>query len=200
MYSIYCLVISTIQMFSINIVFIVSSTHSLTWHVSFTLTKALDALIPIYHGLETDITNINKLQEYACIFPYHGVIKWKYFPRYWPFVGVIHRWPVNYPHKSQLRGAFMFFFYLLLNKRLSKQSFGWWFETPSCPLWPHSNDKNCVIYILVFIQIVWYIMACMSNSVVGTSHCLKIHHFNELSPIMVYLMTMTVHVITKHYI
>ena len=31
------------------------------------------------------------------------------------------------------------FFYLGLNKRLSKQSWGWWFETPSCSLWRHCN-------------------------------------------------------------
>ena len=36
------------------------------------------------------------------------VIKWKHFPHYWPFVRVIHRWPVNSPHKSQWRGALMF--------------------------------------------------------------------------------------------
>ena len=36
------------------------------------------------------------------------VIKWKHFPRYWPFVRVIHRSPVNYPHKDQWRGALMF--------------------------------------------------------------------------------------------
>ena len=36
------------------------------------------------------------------------VIKWKHFPRYWPFVRRIHRWPVNSPHKSQWRGALMF--------------------------------------------------------------------------------------------
>ena len=65
---------------------------------------------------------------------------WKYFPRYWPFVRGIHRSPVNSPHKGQRRGALMFFFYLLLNKRLSKQSRGWWFETPSCPLWRHCID------------------------------------------------------------
>ena len=27
-----------------------------------------------------------------------------------------------------------------LNKRLRKQWWGWWFETPSYPLWRHSND------------------------------------------------------------
>ena len=36
------------------------------------------------------------------------VIKWKHFPRYWPFVRGIHRSPVNLPHKGQLRGALIF--------------------------------------------------------------------------------------------
>ena len=35
-------------------------------------------------------------------------IKWKHFPRYWPFVRRIHRSPVNSPHKGQWRGALMF--------------------------------------------------------------------------------------------
>ena len=36
------------------------------------------------------------------------VIKWKHFPRNWPFVREIHRSPVNFPHKGQWRGALMF--------------------------------------------------------------------------------------------
>ena len=36
------------------------------------------------------------------------VIKWKHFPRYWPFVRRIRRSPVNSPHKGQWRGALMF--------------------------------------------------------------------------------------------
>ena len=36
------------------------------------------------------------------------VIKWKHFSCYWPFVRGIHRWPVNFPHKGQWRGALMF--------------------------------------------------------------------------------------------
>ena len=40
---------------------------------------------------------------------YHDdVIKWKHFPRNWPFVRGIHRSPVNSPHKGQWRGALMF--------------------------------------------------------------------------------------------
>ena len=36
------------------------------------------------------------------------VIKWKYLPRYWPFVRGIHRSLVNSSHKGQWRGALMF--------------------------------------------------------------------------------------------
>ena len=37
-----------------------------------------------------------------------GIIKWKHFPRYWPFVRGIHRSALNSPHKGQWRGALMF--------------------------------------------------------------------------------------------
>ena len=36
------------------------------------------------------------------------VIKWKHFPRCWPFVRGIHWSPVNSLHKGQWRGALMF--------------------------------------------------------------------------------------------
>ena len=36
------------------------------------------------------------------------VIKWKHFPRYWPFVRGIHRSLVNSPYKGQWRGALIF--------------------------------------------------------------------------------------------
>ena len=36
------------------------------------------------------------------------VIKWKHFPRYWPFARRIHRSPVNSPHKGQWHGTLMF--------------------------------------------------------------------------------------------
>ena len=29
-----------------------------------------------------------------------------------------------------------------MNERLSKHSWGWWLETPSCPLWRQTNDDN----------------------------------------------------------
>ena len=54
------------------------------------------------------------------------------FPGYWSFVWGLHRSPVNSPHKV--------FFHQCLTKLLSKQSRGWWFETPSCSLWRHRNE------------------------------------------------------------
>ena len=36
------------------------------------------------------------------------VIKWKHFPRYWPFLRGLHRSPVNPPHKGPWRRALMF--------------------------------------------------------------------------------------------
>ena len=69
-----------------------------------------------------------------------GVIKSKNFPLYWPFVRGIHRSPGNSPHKGQWRGTLMFFLSAPdKNKQLSKQSRRWWFETPSCSFWRHSN-------------------------------------------------------------
>ena len=44
----------------------------------------------------------------ADLSPHNNVIKWKHFPRYWPFVRGIYRSPVNSPHKGQWRGALMF--------------------------------------------------------------------------------------------
>ena len=38
--------------------------------------------------------------------------------------------------------SFDVFFDLRLNKRLSKQSQGWWFETPSRSLWRHCNAQS----------------------------------------------------------
>ena len=41
-------------------------------------------------------------------FNHDDVIKWKHFPRNWPFVRGIHRSPVNSPHKGQWHGALIF--------------------------------------------------------------------------------------------
>ena len=48
--------------------------------------------------------------------------------------------PSEFPAQRPVTGSFDAFFDLHLNKRLSKQSWGWWFETLLRPLWRHSNE------------------------------------------------------------
>ena len=43
-----------------------------------------------------------------CLTCHDDVMKWKFFPRYWPFVWGIHWWLVNSPHKGQWGRALMF--------------------------------------------------------------------------------------------
>ena len=47
--------------------------------------------------------------------------------------------PGEFPAQRPVTRSFDVFFDLRLNKRLSKQSWGWWFETLSHPLWRHRN-------------------------------------------------------------
>ena len=65
------------------------------------------------------------------------VIKWKHFPRYRPFVRGI-----DFPSQRPVTRNFDAFIDLRLNKRLSKQAWGWCMETPSRSLWRHCNDTS----------------------------------------------------------
>ena len=47
--------------------------------------------------------------------------------------------PDEFPAQRPVTRSFDVFYDLRLNKRLSKQSWGWWFETLSHPLWRHCN-------------------------------------------------------------
>ena len=47
--------------------------------------------------------------------------------------------PGEFPVQRPVTRSFDVFFDLRLNKRLSEQSWGWWFETLPRPLWRHCN-------------------------------------------------------------
>ena len=49
-----------------------------------------------------------------------------------------HRW---IPHTKAIDGALMFSLICAWKKRLSKQSWSWWIETPSRSLWRHCNVR-----------------------------------------------------------
>ena len=48
--------------------------------------------------------------------------------------------PGEFPTQRPVTRSFDVYFDLHPNKRLSKHSWGWWFETLSCSLWRHRND------------------------------------------------------------
>ena len=48
----------------------------------------------------------------------------------------------EFPAQRPVTRSFDVFFDLRLNKQLSKQSWGWWFEMPSRSLWRHCNDLH----------------------------------------------------------
>ena len=89
-----------------NLVFVFSKVQDCWDSLSRNITTFLFHIV--------DITPADTLHD--------DVLKWKHFPRYWPFVREIHRSPVNSQHKGQRRGALVFFFDLRLNKPLKKNN------------------------------------------------------------------------------
>ena len=53
--------------------------------------------------------------------------------------------PGEFPAQRPVTPSFDVFFDLRLNNRLSKQSWGWRFETLSCPLWCHCNGNHVIL-------------------------------------------------------
>ena len=77
--------------------------------------------------------------------------------------------PGEFHAQRPVTRSFDVFFDLSLNKRLSKQWRGWWFETQSRPLWRHCNDcarmhqaqqsryiSNGKQQFWIMINVVWY--------------------------------------------
>ena len=58
--------------------------------------------------------------------PHDDVIKWKHFPRHWPLCGEFTG-PGEFHTQKPVTRGFDVFCDLRLNKRMSKQPWGWWF-------------------------------------------------------------------------
>ena len=68
---------------------------------------------------------ITRVTEDADHWHHDDVIKWKHFPRNWPFVRGNHRSPVNSPHKGQWRRALMFsLIYVCINDWVNNREAG----------------------------------------------------------------------------
>ena len=79
----------------------------------------------------------------------------------------------EFPAQRPVTRSFDVFFDLRLNTRLSKQSWGWWFETSSGPLWRHCNDIHIYItwtWSSLCIHMPWHLIGAWSSA--GTVVCL----------------------------
>ena len=96
--------------------------------------------------------------------------------------------PGEFPAQRPVTQSFDVFFYLRWNKRLGKQSWGWWFETLSHPLWRHRN-------VLVKYGFSWQLFFCVpwqpvhSNSAISlaTMKWGKSAHFKALKFIFMWI-------------
>ena len=85
------------------------------------------------------IANKTKVYDLLYITQFHDdVIKWRHSPRNWPFEREFTD-PGEFPTQRPVTRSFDVFFDLRLNKRLSKQPWGWWFETPPWSIWRQCN-------------------------------------------------------------
>ena len=105
------------------------------------------------------------------------VIKWKRFPRYWPFVQGIHR----SPHKGQWRGALMFsLIYVWINSWVNNGEAG----DLKCH-WAHCDVIVMVIFVwncnaMDIYSALWILMAsCFSTRDGIANHSVEntLYHF-----------------------
>ena len=127
-----------------------------------------------YRGTFADLYHpewLSRPREKLGVTKHVDVIKWKHFPRYWSLLWefTVHRW---IPSQMPVTRSFDIFFDLHLNKRLSKQSLGWWFGTPSRSFWRH-------LFALVTFK---YIYGCGTKCGYGWNwlHTWSKHYFCDI--------------------
>ena len=98
----------------------------------------------------------------------------------------------EFPSQRPVRRSFDVFFDQCLNRRLSKQSWGWWFEIPTWSLWRHCNvyalqQYMCYIpyHAVVYIYIYVCVYVCKVNftySIYYSGAACNAYLFNTLWP------------------
>ena len=90
----------------------------------------------------------------------------------------------EFPAQRPVTRSFDVFFDLRLNKRFSKQTWGWWSETPSSSLWRHRNAIRITHWLTQF-QILWTLHIFLSRANCGA----HITHFywHRLTKMMVWI-------------
>ena len=82
------------------------NTWFIDWSIYLLLSDTISSFIDlsvnwIRNVVDTEIIrHCNVILKTKALYAQNDVIKWKHFPRYWPFVRGIHRSPVNSPHRG----------------------------------------------------------------------------------------------------
>ena len=114
------------------------------WRSNRVHPEPIPVVCPIYHYSDGSY-GVSNLHD--------DVIKWKHFPRYWPFVQGNSPVTGEFPSQRPVTRSFDVFFHLCLNKRLSKQLRGWWFKTPSRSLGRHCNATPRMVFFWGFSNV-----------------------------------------------
>ena len=80
----------------------------------------------------------------------------------------------EFPSQKPVTQSFDVFYDLCPNKRLSKQWWGWWLETPSRPLWRHCNatirhNNNIVMKHWYSVIMIFEILCCNKGHILYLS-------------------------------
>ena len=81
---------------------------SVEWMWSHMGSLLAHEVIVFEHYYKTQKQYLMHHYRICCLFWHDDVIKWKYFPYFWPFVRRIHQSPVDSPQEGQWRSALMF--------------------------------------------------------------------------------------------
>ena len=100
----------------------------------------------------------------------------------------------EFPAQRPVTWSFGVFFDLRMNKRLSKQSWGLWFETPSRPLWRHRNE---LVTIYMYTVTNNYTQCNITNP---SRICLKLQYREIPSPHNIHFMCLNILTIKPYVI
>ena len=103
---------------------------------------------------------------------------------------------VKFPAQRPVKPSFEVFFDMCPNKRLSKQSRRWWFETPSRSAWRHCNCKipfihltlKHMIHIIAFNIKTLHWRTCVWKCMLNGPYVLQILYLSTCTPVYVIVM------------
>ena len=138
---------------SVYEVSVLSTAENIACTTSYFATKTLGTCSCLYLKIENHQSFITEIRH-SVMTSSNGNI----FRATGPLCGVHGEFPAQRP----VTQSFDVCIDMHTNKRLSKQSWGWWFETPSRPLWRHCNVTILLSSATSISVVKWFCNAAQS--------------------------------------